>query len=356
MSKESRQAVQHVVVLVLFEIVAVGGLHALGTRPSVQVDWANISRWLAATPADQIMISLVWLVALVLAWWTLGSTLLYLLTRVRGFRAGARIAERLAPSAIRRVIDRAVATTVVTSVLFGTAAPALASERPAPPITQQAPATLQQYEPEPAGSEEPESQEPPAGPGPGGRAPRPVEQPPREAERQPPNDDRPGDPESQGGVTPRPGPGEDAGAAAEMEAERAEQNESPARESETATQDEQAGSDAETEQPERERTTERNNDENNDGDQGSDGGSRRRSTPRAGRSYTVRAGDHLWKIAVAVVAADGDRAGDRSAIASYWAQLVRAATPRLQSGDPNLIYPGEELELPPLQEQTGDRR
>jgi nucleoid-associated protein YgaU len=82
-------------------------------------------------------------------------------------------------------------------------------------------------------------------------------------------------------------------------------------------------------------------------------GVRMRSGPRPGSTYTVRAGDHLWKIATQVVSAHGDATG-RRAVASYWATLVRAATPHLRSGDPNLIYPGETLELPPLGYQTED--
>jgi hypothetical protein len=331
----SRRAVQHVVALVLFEVMAVGGLHALGTRSYLRVDWFHISRWLAATPTDQVVVSLVWLGALVLGWWTLGSTLLYLLTRVRGFRAGARIAERLAPSAIRQVIDRALATTVVTSVLLGTAAPALANERPAVPITQQAPDTVQ-YEPDPAGTEGAESEPPSGGPRPQGKAPKPVERPRR--------DGRPEDAQA-----------EDA-AAAELEAQGRDGGEdAPEVPTEAPAEAETAPSEAATGRPaaEEERTkpdTARN------GDRARDDRSRRRSMPHAGHRYTVRAGDHLWKIAVAVVSADGDGARDRNAVASYWAELVRVATPHLESGDPNLIYPGEELELPPLRSRTGDRK
>ena len=62
-----------------------------------------------------------------------------------------------------------------------------------------------------------------------------------------------------------------------------------------------------------------------------------------------------WKIAVEVVSAETG-AKNKRAVASYWAELVRAATPHLRSGDPNLIYPGEEIDLPPLGDRSGDRR
>jgi nucleoid-associated protein YgaU len=63
--------------------------------------------------------------------------------------------------------------------------------------------------------------------------------------------------------------------------------------------------------------------------------------------YVVRAGDNLWTIAAR--AASGPAAStdpSDSEIASYWNALIERNRARLQSGDPNLIYPGEILELP----------
>jgi nucleoid-associated protein YgaU len=323
-----------VVSLVLFEVVAVGGLHVLGTRPYLHVDWFHISRWLATTPTDQVVISLVWLGALVLGWWTLGSTLLYLLTRVRGFRAGARIAERLAPSVIRQVIDRALATTLVTSVLLGTAAPALARE-PQLPITRQAPETVQ-YEPDPAGTEEAETEPLAPGRGPRGRAPRPVD-PPESLTKKPEQQGRDGE-QTQG--ERKPG----------KEQQDEERNEEDPDHSASDQERENSESDADDRDDgtaDKDKADTKSRADRAGDDHNSRTGARMRSGPRPGSTYTVRAGDHLWKIATQVVSAHGDATG-RRAVASYWATLVRAATPHLRSGDPNLIYPGETLELPPL--------
>lgn len=67
--------------------------------------------------------------------------------------------------------------------------------------------------------------------------------------------------------------------------------------------------------------------------------------------HVVVAGDNLWTIAAAEVA----RATTRSEsevidqdIARYWVELLTAARPALRSGNPNLIYPGEVVPLPPI--------
>jgi LysM repeat protein len=344
MSIESQRAMRDVIGLVLFEVAAVGGLHAIGTQPHVDVDWLHISRWLAATPADQVVVSLAWLCALALGWWTLGTTMLYLLTRVKGFRAGARIAERLAPAVIRRVIDRAVATTMVTSVLFGAASPALAEQQQAPlPITQQAPETLQ-YEPEPAGTEEAEP--PSTGPGQQEKAPKPVD-PPEALEDKPERQDGDGEQPQNDRNTKKAPSRKDRGADTGNTDQFAGEQEHDATASEAADRDEDtpdANGKGKRATDDRESRTD---------DRESRAGAGTRAAPRPGSTYTVRSGDHLWKIATQVVSANG-HATDRRAVASYWATLVRATAPHLRSGDPNLIYPGETLELPPLGYLTED--
>jgi nucleoid-associated protein YgaU len=59
-------------------------------------------------------------------------------------------------------------------------------------------------------------------------------------------------------------------------------------------------------------------------------------------SVVVVEGDHLWKISARHLgpdAAEGE-------VAPYWREVVAVNTPRLRSGDPDLIYPGEMVELP----------
>jgi hypothetical protein len=73
--------------------------------------------------------------------------------------------------------------------------------------------------------------------------------------------------------------------------------------------------------------------------------------PAAGSTHTVTGGEHLWSIAAAHVArASGRSSTDLSPadIAPYWLRVVELNRQRLRSGNPNLVYPGEVVELPPL--------
>jgi hypothetical protein len=68
-------------------------------------------------------------------------------------------------------------------------------------------------------------------------------------------------------------------------------------------------------------------------------------------AHSVVAGDSLWEIAAAQLAmiTGRDRAALSAAdIAGYWVRVCEANRGRLQSGDLNLIYAGEVVELPAI--------
>ena len=67
----------------------------------------------------------------------------------------------------------------------------------------------------------------------------------------------------------------------------------------------------------------------------------------AGDSHVVRSGDNLWDIARARLAAAGPDPSPAD-VAAYWIEVIAANQDALQSGDPDLIYPGEIVVLPPL--------
>ncbi len=62
--------------------------------------------------------------------------------------------------------------------------------------------------------------------------------------------------------------------------------------------------------------------------------------------HVVRSGEHLWSIAATRVEHVTGQSPTDVEIAQYWVRLIEANRGQLSSGDPNLIFPGEELSLP----------
>ncbi len=68
------------------------------------------------------------------------------------------------------------------------------------------------------------------------------------------------------------------------------------------------------------------------------------ATPTTGwTEVEVVPGDNLWRISRRHLA----DLGDEGPVAPYWRQVVDTNRPHLRSGDPDLIYPGEVIRLPP---------
>lgn len=64
-------------------------------------------------------------------------------------------------------------------------------------------------------------------------------------------------------------------------------------------------------------------------------------------SVVVEPGDHLWKISEEHLAGVLGRSAEDGEIDPYWRSVIEANRDRLRSGDPDLIYPGETVALPP---------
>ncbi len=79
------------------------------------------------------------------------------------------------------------------------------------------------------------------------------------------------------------------------------------------------------------------------------------SVSQASTSHIVERGDNLWTIANEYLKDEYLRAGlpdvplTEQEIASYWGRLVELNQSRLRSQNPDLIFPGEVIELPPTQ-------
>ena len=69
--------------------------------------------------------------------------------------------------------------------------------------------------------------------------------------------------------------------------------------------------------------------------------------PTPGSRYRIAAGDNLWDIARRVVSQAPGHPPTIQQIASYWVDLIEANRREIRSGDPNLIFPDENILIPP---------
>lgn len=64
-------------------------------------------------------------------------------------------------------------------------------------------------------------------------------------------------------------------------------------------------------------------------------------------THVVATGENLWTIARGAVAGAGNPAPHDREVHAYWVRLIAENLPSLRSGDPDLVHPGEVLQLPP---------
>jgi hypothetical protein len=285
------------------ELAAVLGLHWLGRFAGLRIRWDAPVPWLLSSPVQEILGALARTVGLVMAYWLLASTVLYLLASLTRLPSAVRAVRWATLPLARRVADHALAVTLATSMVggatLGVAAPAMAAQDQAPGST--APASAQpatpRYRPDPAGHE-PEglSAPKPAPPSPG--APPPTVYRPHPA----------GDGPSSAQATPAPS--------------------TPA----PPTPSGSSGGQPNKEPPP--------------------------PAPKAGQepgdeqgSHRVRPGDNLWMIArneLERQRSGGSGKPSNREVAEYWAKVVEANRHRLKSHDPDLIFPREKVILPPV--------
>lgn len=68
------------------------------------------------------------------------------------------------------------------------------------------------------------------------------------------------------------------------------------------------------------------------------------AAPSDGRLHVVVSGESLWSIAEAAVPTSTPQRAQ--AVARYWRSIIELNIDTLESGDPDLIFPGEQLQLP----------
>src|SRR6266545_1643123 len=68
--------------LLAFELAAVVLLTRLGSVPELRIPWHSLTPWLLNSPVEDVLAAILRNIALLIAWWLLGSNLLYLLARL----------------------------------------------------------------------------------------------------------------------------------------------------------------------------------------------------------------------------------------------------------------------------------
>ena len=322
--------------LLAFEVGAVVLLSRLGRVPQLQIPWHSLTPWLWNSPVEDVLAAVLRMIALLIAWWLLATNLLYLaasLTRVPG---AIRAVRWCTLPLVRRATDHALALTLATSLVgVGTsaavagAAPMMAAapQRSGPVGATEAPpraeAAAAGYMPTPAG---PPREDAAAGAGQPGYVPRPAGHPPVAQ----PAPSSSSSTTSTTGFVPRP---------AGPPSSRSTTPTTP-----TTPTTEPPGSTTTTTTPPT--TT---------SPPGGGGGQGQPPAPPSERqrsgSHQVVPGDNLWTISRNRLALVTNRSsGDISdhEIASYWLRVIAVNRSSLRSGNPDLIFPGEIIHLPPV--------
>jgi hypothetical protein len=133
----ARTSPSGLIALVAITGVLTIGLHQLGGIPGLAVNWSDPIGWLEASHSEEAIGGLLRSIGLLISYWVLGSTALYLAfgLRQRGRRPGwvTLITHRW----IRRIADRALAVTLTASIVATPIGPAMA-ELPSAPIVFEA--------------------------------------------------------------------------------------------------------------------------------------------------------------------------------------------------------------------------
>lgn len=274
-------------VLLVGEVAAVVALHRLGAVRALAIPRHDLTQWLRATPAEDVLLAGIRLGALIAAWWLFASTLLYVATRLTRLHGAANALQWATPQCVRRWVDAVAAASIMAASALGAARPAAADPPPTtgaslPPVIVEV-----DHRDRPA----------PGGPPAGVRTGRADDVPPSSAASPPITVPVPAPPPSVTTTAPAGTPS--------TSQPRAPTPPHPAP----------------------------------------------LPAPAAPTTHTILAGENLWSVAADHLAATSRRkASDLTAaeIAPYWSRVVEVNRPRLRSGDSDLVYPGEIVELPPL--------
>jgi hypothetical protein len=396
--------------LVGLELAAVLALHWLGRFAGLRIRWDEPVPWLLSSPVQEVLGAILRSVALVMAYWLLASTVLYLLASLTRLPSAVRAVGWATLPLVRRVADHAVAVTLATSMVGGTtlgvAGPALAAEdrgRFGPPArlpvaAAQATGSSSQDPPPSSAGEATGPSDPAYTPDPADQAPSSGPErttPPTEATTTEPQPTQPSDP----AYTPDPAdqvprttsttkapattepttttapttttePPTTAASTTAAPTTAAPTTAAPTTAAPTTAalttaapaDSARRGSAAATTSttglrepsyqptPAPTTTTTTNPPPGQEGPGGT-GSGEPPSTADQEESHTVAGGENLWTIArdhLEEAAGGGSGAPTNDEVTAYWAEVKEANQGQLDSGDPDIIRTGEKVVLPPV--------
>lgn len=126
---QQRVATRDLAVLVAVVTALTVGLHLLGRGNELRIDWSDPIRWLNVAGAEEAAAAVMRHVGLGVSYWITVSTTLYAIATWRG-QARRGFVRWITVPAIRRLVDRALATALVASIAANPLQPALAEEPP----------------------------------------------------------------------------------------------------------------------------------------------------------------------------------------------------------------------------------
>jgi hypothetical protein len=109
------RALLQLIAVIAAECLAIVFLHRLGNVEALQVDWSDPMGWVRLSQPEDVLLAVCRLAAIACAYWLIGGTLLYTLARATRIPAAIRAVQWAALPPVRRLADRAIAVALATS-------------------------------------------------------------------------------------------------------------------------------------------------------------------------------------------------------------------------------------------------
>ena len=362
--------------LVAFEVGAVVLLAQLGRVPALRIPWHSLMPWLLNSPVEDVLAAVLRMIALLIAWWLLCSNLLYLFASLTRIPSTVRAVRWVTLPVVRSITDHAVALALATSIVGGGAGASIAAATPAVAAAPLRPgamtsgqddphahgasafgaaeAIVVRYSPQRAGQSSGGGQQEPQ-PGQPGYVPKP-------AGNQPAAQPGSSSSSSSSSATSSSEPSSGSTSTSSSTSSTSSSTSSTSTSTSTSTTrpptnttgylPNPAGPPAST-TTSRPPTSTTKPPTSTTRPPAGGGKAPSPTSPQRGEqsTHTVVEGDNLWVISrnrlAQVLQRPASQLSDHE-IAAYWMRVIAANQGHLRSGDPDLIFPGEVIQLPPI--------